>query len=210
MFWSPQPVQLVWQVLLYTSKLYGSTLFICIAMPSWLIGLEERETPQCNSQLYCSMPPVCPKAWKLQIISGHHSFFSAHVLFPQGLSGISSQVFFASRKPPVPRTGTRVHSDVPRYHKPERGCMRMFPGTKNRKEGTFAKTALYETALLFPLELLCSLFTVFRSQRMVHKSRQSRSHIQSNHMNNGHHTLITLSIDFIKCFSGFSHVNFGG
>ena len=31
----------------------------------------------------------------------------------------------------------------------------MFPGTKNRKEGTFAKTTLCETALLFPLDFWC-------------------------------------------------------
>ena len=40
------------------------------------------------------------------------------------------------------KTGTRVHSDVPRYQKPELGYMRMFSGTKNRNEGTFAKTAV--------------------------------------------------------------------
>ena len=43
---------------------------------------------------------------------------------------------------PVPKTGTRVHSDVHQYPKPERGYVRMFPGTKSRNEGTFAKTAL--------------------------------------------------------------------
>ena len=32
--------------------------------------------------------------------------------------------------------------DVPRYQKLERGYTRMCPGTKNRYEGTFAKTAL--------------------------------------------------------------------
>ena len=37
---------------------------------------------------------------------------------------------------PVPKTGTRVHSDVPRYQKTERRYIRMFPGTKNRNEGT--------------------------------------------------------------------------
>ena len=45
---------------------------------------------------------------------------------------------------PVPRTGTRVHSDVPRYQEPERGCIRMFPGTGTRNEGTFAKTTLLQ------------------------------------------------------------------
>ena len=38
----------------------------------------------------------------------------------------------------VPRY--RLHSDVPRHQKPERGYLRIFPGTKNRNEGTFAKT----------------------------------------------------------------------
>ena len=43
---------------------------------------------------------------------------------------------------PAPKTGTKVHSDVPWHQKPERGHIRMFPGTKNRNEGTFAETAL--------------------------------------------------------------------
>ena len=47
----------------------------------------------------------------------------------------------------APDTGTRVHSDVPRHQRLERGYIRMFPGAKKRNEGTFAKTAL-----LFPLE----------------------------------------------------------
>ena len=42
----------------------------------------------------------------------------------------------------VPKTGTRVHSDVPRYQKPERRYVRMFHGTKNQNKGTFAKTTL--------------------------------------------------------------------
>ena len=33
---------------------------------------------------------------------------------------------------PVPKSGMRVHSDVPGYQKPEQGYVRMFPGTKNR------------------------------------------------------------------------------
>ena len=32
--------------------------------------------------------------------------------------------------------------DVPRYQKPERGYIQMFPGTKIRNEGTFAKTVV--------------------------------------------------------------------
>ena len=35
-----------------------------------------------------------------------------------------------------------VLEDVPRHQKPERGYIRMFPGTKNWNEGKFAKTAL--------------------------------------------------------------------
>ena len=54
----------------------------------------------------------------------------------------------------VPKTGTRVHSGVPWHEKAEQGYMRMFPGTKNWNKGTFAKTAFYETALLFPLDHL--------------------------------------------------------
>ena len=53
---------------------------------------------------------------------------------------------------PVPKTGTRVHPDVPWNQKQERGYIRMFPGTKNRNKGTFAKTDLLPTALLFPLD----------------------------------------------------------
>ena len=56
-----------------------------------------------------------------------------------------------------------VLADVPLYQKPgarahsDGSCTKtrsMFPRTKNRNEGTFAKTtAFYETALLFPLDL---------------------------------------------------------
>ena len=73
---------------------------------------------------------------------------------------------------PVPKTGTRVHPDVPRYHKPERGYIRMFPGRHQKPErryigmfpaespvpktGTRAhspKPPFYETALLFFLSI---------------------------------------------------------
>ena len=40
-------------------SLYGSTPPICIAGPSWLLSLEERETQQYTSHLYCSTPPIC-------------------------------------------------------------------------------------------------------------------------------------------------------
>ena len=43
----------------YTSHLYGSTPPICIAVPSCLLRLEERETQQYTSHLYCSTPPIC-------------------------------------------------------------------------------------------------------------------------------------------------------
>ena len=35
-------------------------------------------------------------------------------------------------------------ADVPWYQKPERGYIWMFPGTKNRNEGTFAKPPFLE------------------------------------------------------------------
>ena len=49
------------------SKKYGSTppicsavrSRICIAVLSWLLSFEERETLQCASHLYCSAPPIC-------------------------------------------------------------------------------------------------------------------------------------------------------
>ena len=41
------------------ANLYGSTPPICIAVPSWLLSLEERETQQYTSHLYCSAPPIC-------------------------------------------------------------------------------------------------------------------------------------------------------
>ena len=43
----------------YTSNLYGSTPPICIAVLSWLLSFEERETLQYTSHLYCSTPPIC-------------------------------------------------------------------------------------------------------------------------------------------------------
>ena len=58
--------------------------------------------------------------------------------------------------PPVPKTGTRVHSDVPRYQKPEQGCMRMFPGTKTGTRAHSPKPPFYETTLLFPLKKFSS------------------------------------------------------
>ena len=59
MFRKPQPLQLVEKVRQYTSNLYGSTPPICIAVLSWLLCLEERETLQFTSHLYCSTPPIC-------------------------------------------------------------------------------------------------------------------------------------------------------
>ena len=59
MFRKPQPLQLVQKVRQYTSNLYGSTPPICIAVLSWLLSFEERETLQYASHLYCSTPPIC-------------------------------------------------------------------------------------------------------------------------------------------------------
>ena len=42
-----------------TSNLYGSTPPIFIAVLSWLLSFEERETPQYASRLYCNTPPIC-------------------------------------------------------------------------------------------------------------------------------------------------------
>ena len=53
-FQKPQPLLVSKKVLQYTSNLYGSTPPICIAALSWLLGLEERETQQYTSHLYCS------------------------------------------------------------------------------------------------------------------------------------------------------------
>ena len=71
--------------------------------------------------------------------------FAKGVGFPKGGFGGCS---------PVPTTGTEVHSDVPRYQKPERSYIRMFPGTKTGTRAHSPKPPFYETALLFPLECL--------------------------------------------------------
>ena len=31
---------------------------ICIALPSWLLNLEERQIPRYTSQMYCDTPPI--------------------------------------------------------------------------------------------------------------------------------------------------------
>ena len=54
---------------------------------------------------------------------------------------------------PVPKTGMKVHSDVPRYEKPERGHIQMFPGTKTGTRVHSPKPPFYENALLFPLDV---------------------------------------------------------
>ena len=43
----------------YTSNLYGNMSPICIAVLSWLLGIENRETPQYTSHLHCSTPSIC-------------------------------------------------------------------------------------------------------------------------------------------------------
>ena len=55
----PQPLLFSKKLLQYTSNLCASTPPICIAAPSWLLSLEERETQQYTSHLYCSTPPIC-------------------------------------------------------------------------------------------------------------------------------------------------------
>ena len=65
-----------------------------------------------------------PKGW-----------FSKKVVFQKGGFGGCS---------PGTKTGTRVHSEVPRNEKLERGYVRMFPQNENRNEGTFTKTTLLE------------------------------------------------------------------
>ena len=53
---------------------------------------------------------------------------------------------------PGTKTRTRVLVDVLPERTPERGYVRLFSWNENRNEGTFAKTTLYETALLSPGE----------------------------------------------------------
>ena len=58
-FQKPQPLLVSKKVRQYTSNLYSSTPPICIAAPSWLLSLEERETQQHASHLCCSTLPIC-------------------------------------------------------------------------------------------------------------------------------------------------------
>ena len=58
-FGNPNPYNLSEKYWQYTSNLYGSTPPISIAVLSWLLSFEERETPQDASHLYCSTPPIC-------------------------------------------------------------------------------------------------------------------------------------------------------
>ena len=67
-FQEPQPLLVSEKELQYTSNLCGGTPPICIAVPYWLLSLEESETKQytshlnlyCNaSHLYGSTPPIC-------------------------------------------------------------------------------------------------------------------------------------------------------
>ena len=59
MFRKPQPLLVSEKVRQYTSNLYGSTSPICIAVFSWLLSFEKKETLQYASHLYCSTPPIC-------------------------------------------------------------------------------------------------------------------------------------------------------
>ena len=56
---NPYPYNLSKKGRQYTSNLYGSTPPISIAVLSWLLSFEERETLQYASHLYCSTPPIC-------------------------------------------------------------------------------------------------------------------------------------------------------
>ena len=73
----------------------------------------------------------------------HDSPFTGRVVFQKGGFGGCF---------PGAKTGTKIHSDVPLERQLERGHVRMFPRNENQNEGTFAKTNLYETALLSPNE----------------------------------------------------------
>ena len=58
-FQKPQPLLVSEKVLQYPSNMYGSTPPICIAVPPWLLNLEEMETQQYTTHLYGSTPPIC-------------------------------------------------------------------------------------------------------------------------------------------------------
>ena len=51
MFRKPQPLLASRKERQYTSNLSGSRPPICIAVFSWLLSVEQRETPQCASHL---------------------------------------------------------------------------------------------------------------------------------------------------------------
>ena len=76
-------------------------------------------------------------------------------------SGVDKRVVFQKGGfggcSPGAKTGTRVHSDVPRERKPERGCVRMFPRNENQNEGTSAQTALLRNRPFLPV--INTLFT---------------------------------------------------
>ena len=78
---------------------------------------------------------------------------TSHVRLPGHLLGGSQKGGFQKGgfggRSLVPKTGTRAHSDVPRHQQPERGYIGMFPGTKNRSEGTFTKTTLFRNRPFF-------------------------------------------------------------
>ena len=56
---------------------------------------------------------------------------------------------------PAPTSGTKAHSDVPRYQKTERRYIRMFPSAKSRNEGYIRQSRPFTKPpfCLFPLEL---------------------------------------------------------
>ena len=79
-------------------------------------------------------------------------FFKKQGLEGQGTRGFARQGGFQKGGfggcSPVPNKPERGYIRMfPWYQEPERGYIRMFPGTKNRKEGTFAKTTLFRNRL---------------------------------------------------------------
>ena len=104
-FRKPQPLLVSKKVRQYTSNLYGSTPPICIAGPSWLLSLEERETQQYTSHLYCSTPPICT-AVRLPFVRQYfweNTGGWGHRKVPEGVSDIFDFFLFRGRRRRRPR-----------------------------------------------------------------------------------------------------------
>ena len=145
-----------------------------------------RATPDANRRVVANAPVASQTAVELEVFFSRKNksprFFVANV-------PIASQtaVELEVRKRVVSKRVVLV--DVPRYHKPERGCIQMFPGTKKQNEGTFgcspvtktpnegtfAKTTLYETALLLPLEKKSQSLAICRCEatNLLYKPQNS-------------------------------------